>query len=409
MRRFKGLLTALLLLAVAPVVAQGETCPTIVRTALDAVGEICANTGRNQACYGNMAMQVTPQANAAQFKFDAVGDIVDAASIQTLRLSPLQESRDLWGVALLKLQANLPDTVPGQNVTVLLFGDVELTNAVSPDNAMASPMQAFYLRTGLGEASCAEAPQNGMLVQTPQGAGQVTFSVNGVDMALGSTVYFQATRGDHMNISTLKGSAAAVYGNRTFPALAGTRLGIPIGENYLPSGDPDFIEPYDVESFEDLPLELIGEYGEMIDIAEPFEDIDAIYDWIDSGGELCGQDPLPDCDEVVAALGGDLCPLADDGESFDCENLFDFHWGDDDLGFDFDGYESYLDTMDSDDYWDAYLDGELDDSFDDEFDAEFDDDLDDAEFDDSFDDEFDNDSGDSIDDGFEDEGFDDEG
>ena len=31
----------------------------------------------------------------------------------------------------MKLQANLPDTLPGQNVTFLMFGDVQVTNAVT--------------------------------------------------------------------------------------------------------------------------------------------------------------------------------------------------------------------------------------------------------------------------------------
>ena len=32
---------------------------------------------------------------------------------------------------MLRVQANLPDTAPGQNVTMLLFGDVQLENAVT--------------------------------------------------------------------------------------------------------------------------------------------------------------------------------------------------------------------------------------------------------------------------------------
>jgi hypothetical protein len=43
-------------------------------------------------------------------------------------LQPL--SGDIWGVALMRLQANIPETLPGQNVTFLLFGDVEIRNAV---------------------------------------------------------------------------------------------------------------------------------------------------------------------------------------------------------------------------------------------------------------------------------------
>ena len=33
-----------------------------------------------------------------------------------------------WGIAIMGLQANLPDNLPGQNATIVLFGDVEIAN-----------------------------------------------------------------------------------------------------------------------------------------------------------------------------------------------------------------------------------------------------------------------------------------
>ncbi len=48
------------------------------------------------------------------------------------------------------------------------------------------PMQAFYLTTGLGEPGCREAP-NALVVQSPQEV-EVTLNVNGLEVALGSTL-----------------------------------------------------------------------------------------------------------------------------------------------------------------------------------------------------------------------------
>jgi hypothetical protein len=121
----------LFLSVTAVAVAQDATCPTIVQQALAATDSACAATGRNEACYGNISLAAQPQPGIADFNFTKPGDIVNVAGVQTLTLSELDQKADTWGVALMKLQANLPDTLPGQNVTFLLFGDVEIKNAVS--------------------------------------------------------------------------------------------------------------------------------------------------------------------------------------------------------------------------------------------------------------------------------------
>src|SRR5262249_19004022 len=51
---------------------------------------------------------------------------------------------------------------------------------------LQTPMQAFYLRTGIGEPECAEAPDNGLLVQGPENIN-INITVNGADIELGSS------------------------------------------------------------------------------------------------------------------------------------------------------------------------------------------------------------------------------
>jgi hypothetical protein len=109
--------------------AQEETCPAIVQTALTALDAACSGTERNQVCYGNVRVQATPTGNIADFVFDTPGDIVSVSALGTLALSPMDTVAGDWGVALLRLQANLPDTLPGQNVIMLLFGEVVIDNA----------------------------------------------------------------------------------------------------------------------------------------------------------------------------------------------------------------------------------------------------------------------------------------
>jgi hypothetical protein len=75
MRRIPFGLLCLLFTAVT--VAAQDTCPTIVETALQTTSNACAETGRNQACYGNLTLQAQAQDNTADFKFDTTGDRVD--------------------------------------------------------------------------------------------------------------------------------------------------------------------------------------------------------------------------------------------------------------------------------------------------------------------------------------------
>lgn len=111
---------ALLSVSVAGVSAQGSSCPAIVEDALASVDVSCTTIGRNQACYGNILIDA--ELNQA-VTFNERGDIVPLSAVDSLSLSPMIEAESAWGVALLQTQANLPDTLPGQNVTMLLFGD----------------------------------------------------------------------------------------------------------------------------------------------------------------------------------------------------------------------------------------------------------------------------------------------
>jgi hypothetical protein len=226
------------------IVAQDSTCPAIVSDSLAMVASLCAETGRNQACYGNIRLTVEAQEGVESLQFDTPGDMVNVADIQSLRLAGMDEALPEWGVALLKLQASLPDTLPGQNVTVLLFGDVEITNAVGNAASNYTPMQAFYFRSGMRDSQCAEAPESGILIQTPKGQGQIAFRVNNVDIAMGSTAFLQAVAGDALYVNLLEGQATvtAFDGVQTVPA--GMMVSVPLDENLAASGPPTPPEPY---------------------------------------------------------------------------------------------------------------------------------------------------------------------
>ncbi len=321
--------------------SQPATCPTLVSEALIAVGDACGGLGRNQVCYGNLSMLVTPRDPDAELDFDAPGERIDVPAVQAMQLSSLSEDPAQWGVAIMALQANLPDTLPGQNATIVLFGEVELEDrggetapmpevfvtgggvnvrqtpstsgavvgrvgstplravgrladgswlrvvledgtdgwvssavvTVDGDAGLLGeltaddpapvaggsygPMQAFRLRTGIGAPACSEAPADGILIQTPEGAGEVTFEINKVTMTLGSTAVARTSEGA-MRVALLDGQAGISVAGKSGVIRAG-RVGI-----FELDADGDATGEYTIEDYTEadvasLPLVLLPE------------------------------------------------------------------------------------------------------------------------------------------------------
>ncbi len=260
----KAWLVMLMLVFTGGASAQ-EICPALVRAAFETAAESCVALARNQACYGNVLLEVEAQPDAPPITFEQAGDIADLGNIASLRLSPMNTAAETWGMALLRTQANLPDTLPGQNVTMILFGEVEMTDAApepSDDDTEAptyTPMQAFYFTSAIGDSPCAEAPDSGILIQTPQGAGTINLLVNGVEIELGSTGYLQAQPDGEMVVNILEGQGIITSEGASVTIPAGGRARVPLDEDGQASGEPVGPEPYDEAAFSALPLVLLPE------------------------------------------------------------------------------------------------------------------------------------------------------
>lgn len=335
-----GLFPLFFLLSFTPIQAQEQgVCPSVIDEAVKVIGDVCAAARRNEACYGNVEVIVQPQPDAPALQFEKPGDIINLADIDSLALSSLDPEAPSWGVALMKLQANLPDTLPGQNVTILLFGDVEIRSAVgspvpttqvtisrsinvrtgpgttyavlsglaagdsvtadgrSADgawlriqldagrigwvfaelvstqeidtlqvraeddlNPLYRPMQAFYFRSGVGSAACTDVLETGMLIQTPKGAHEILFTINKVNVRLGSTAFFQTTDGDRLlSISVLEGQAQIEAQDVAQIVNTGEQATVPLDANLSASGPPSEPEPLNLPQAETLPLSLLPE------------------------------------------------------------------------------------------------------------------------------------------------------
>jgi hypothetical protein len=124
------------LLSVMPVSGWAQTsCPALVEEAITALGDNCSGLDRNAACYGFDHVEATFTEPVAPDYFTRPADRTALTTVDTLRTAPLDLTLGEWGIAVLNVQANVPNTLPGQAVTVLLMGDVAVENAVTADSA----------------------------------------------------------------------------------------------------------------------------------------------------------------------------------------------------------------------------------------------------------------------------------
>lgn len=142
-----------MILAPASLLAQEEEeesadageiiCEIDIETIMEEVEQVCTGIGRDQVCYGNVEVNAIPRQAEIDLEFDNPGDSTQVSLIRSLYLSALDAANETWGIAQMRLLANLTQQQP-EEVTLLLFGDVsvedrseqrvELEIAVNPNS-----------------------------------------------------------------------------------------------------------------------------------------------------------------------------------------------------------------------------------------------------------------------------------
>jgi hypothetical protein len=357
---FSLILAVFLSISSPPFAAQDslDACASLVGDALALVDDMCFELGRNQVCYGHDLVDASFDGSIDE-DFAAPGDIVDVIQLTSLTTSPLSVDTGSWGIALLSLQVNLPETLPGQNVTLIVFGATELVNEVSlqdqlppptmtaqstgnanlrtgpgtdygvagtltagdaitltgrnesgdwvrfelegnsvwvyaplltiegditslhvvevgetAESIYTAPMQAFRLTTGIGEPACKEAPRDGLLAQTPANT-TAHLQINGVEVTIGSTVFFSVPTDTILQASVIEGRVSLTAEGMTESATAGQTVQV------LPQAPPNPPEAYDNDEVESVPTEVLPE-----PISAYWLNVPANAQWFDSGVEL---------------------------------------------------------------------------------------------------------------------------
>jgi hypothetical protein len=157
------------------------------------------------------------------------------------------------------LRINLPDAgETGWVKTELLNvkGDLNTLSIANATQPYYRPMQAFTFKSGTSSGqSCTEIPQDGLLIQTPEGAGEVKLWINQVVIKLGSTVYFQAQPDGDMTVTTLEGHATVEALGESYTAIAGSSIHVKLDGDMKPISAPSLPQAYNMEDVQNLPIE----------------------------------------------------------------------------------------------------------------------------------------------------------
>jgi hypothetical protein len=128
----------LLAFAVSPLwgLAQEATCHDVAVKALQALGANCDGLDRNTACYGSKNISATFNGSASADSFSNPADHMSIVDIKSLATSPLDASKNEWGIAVMNVQADVPDPLAGQGLNIFLLGDATFENGVAPEDVL---------------------------------------------------------------------------------------------------------------------------------------------------------------------------------------------------------------------------------------------------------------------------------
>lgn len=232
--------------------AQDDTCPAIIYEAVTQTSELCDSTARNEACYGHQNIDVTLRDSGTSFA--TPGDIAELGSIERIQTMPLDTALSQFGIVLLRAQADLPNTIPGQNVTLLLMGDITVEDQSAETGG--NPMQAFIFTPGIGTSMCQEADYNSIAIQSPENT-VVHLTVNGAEIELGSTAILVGKEGNLMDMLIIEGEGVirTEAGEQTVTAGNWSQV---LVEDGVAIGAPEEPVPFPPERIAHLPLDLLN-------------------------------------------------------------------------------------------------------------------------------------------------------
>ena len=202
---------------------RSASCQALIDRTIQASQNYCNETASNTACYGNNTLraELVPNTNR---RFSERGDIIAVNELHRLSASPLNIESDEWGIAVFKVVANLPRSLPGETVTMVVFGNSTLDNR----GGTGDSLESFYFSSDLGQIVCEKIPFDGLMITSPDGGG-VRFSINGAELTLVGNASIKAVRNGEMEVSLYRGSARIVANGQEQYFGAGQKVSVQLG------------------------------------------------------------------------------------------------------------------------------------------------------------------------------------
>lgn len=246
------------------VTAQSDTCPPLIYESIVQTNEVCNTTGRNQICYGSTSIDVQIRDNA-DISFAQPGDLSALDEVESIQTSALDVINEEFGIALMQVQANVPNSLPGQVVTFLLMGDASVTDSASDGQR---PMDAFQFRTGIGAPSCEDVNFDTLVIDSPDGL-VVTFNVNGIDVELGSTAAFIGKPDNVLDMLVVEGEGIVTANGESVTVTAGNWTQIQMDDAGTTAiGTPVDPTPFSPERIAHIPFDLLST-GQNVALGKP--------------------------------------------------------------------------------------------------------------------------------------------
>lgn len=202
------------------VALQQANCQVLIDEAMSSAGTSCDKLSGNSVCYGNFTLQ-SQLVSGSTAPFSQRGDIITIQDLKQLSASPLDISNHQWGIAIFKVMANLPRSLPGETVTLMLFGNTTLDN-------QSNNLEAFYFSSQLGQVVCDKVPFDGLKIDVPEGSG-VQFKINGTELSLTGNASLKANKGGSMDVSLYSGSGKIVANGQEQYFGAGQKVSVELG------------------------------------------------------------------------------------------------------------------------------------------------------------------------------------
>jgi uncharacterized protein YraI len=229
-----------------PPPVDGSSCAPVLESLWTMGSDVCIGAPEGFICNGGSVPAAEPAGPVAN-ALAPVGALVETALVDALQTPPNAPEVGSVGLMWMRIAAPL-------RVTGLLLGSVLLRDMSPPD---FPAWQSMMVQTAPEASTCASAPQNALILQTPLDL-PARIAVNGASLALNGTVLVRASN-DQTILIGLSGVSSVIAFGQEQPLFTGQQIVLPYnpGDYSRPAAPPAPASPLDLTFLRGLPIPLL--------------------------------------------------------------------------------------------------------------------------------------------------------